>query len=84
MLRATAAVGSDVVGAELPPGHGAASRQAFDNGERIYRARDELLGIAGWGAALFEPLLLDGRPGGRPDRLLERPSRRWCPSARCS
>jgi diguanylate cyclase (GGDEF)-like protein len=64
MLRATAAVSSDVVGTELPPGHGAASRQAFDNGERLYRAGDELLGIAGWGAALFEPLLLHGRPVG--------------------
>jgi diguanylate cyclase (GGDEF)-like protein len=64
MLRATAAVGSDITGAELPPGHGAASRQAFDNGERIYRARDELLGIAGWAAALFQPLLLRDRPVG--------------------
>jgi diguanylate cyclase (GGDEF)-like protein len=64
MLRATAAVGAEIVGTELPPGHGAASRQAFDNGERLYRARDELLGIAGWAAALFQPLLLHGRAVG--------------------
>jgi diguanylate cyclase (GGDEF)-like protein len=64
MLRATAAVGSDVVGVELPPGHGAASRQAFDQSETIYRSKQQLLGVAGWGAALFEPLLAGGRPVG--------------------
>jgi diguanylate cyclase (GGDEF)-like protein len=64
MLRATAAVGFDIVGAELPPGHGAASRQAFDQSATIYRAKHELLGLAGWGAALFEPLLAGGRPVG--------------------
>jgi GGDEF domain-containing protein len=30
----------------------------------VYRSGDELLGIAGWSAALFEPLLLRGRPVG--------------------
>jgi diguanylate cyclase (GGDEF)-like protein len=82
MLRATSAVGSDVVGAELPPGHGAASRQAFDQNETIYRARRQLLGVAGWGAALFAPLIAGGRavgvltvfwkqePAERPDREL--------------
>jgi diguanylate cyclase (GGDEF)-like protein len=64
MLRATAAVGSDVVGVELPPGHGAASRQAFDQSETIYRSKGQLLGVAGWGAALFEPLLAGERPVG--------------------
>ena len=82
MLRATAAVGSAVVGAALPPGHGAASRQAFDGSERIYRVKSQLLGVAGWGAALFEPLAAGGRtvgvltvfwqqePAERPDREL--------------
>ena len=72
MLRATAAVGSDVVGAELPPGHGSASRQAFDQSETIFRAKHELLGVAGWGAALFAPLLAGRAARGRADRLLGR------------
>ena len=64
MLRAAAAIDWELAGTELPPGHGSASRYAFDHGERIYRGRDELLGIAGWGAALFEPLVAGARPVG--------------------
>ncbi len=32
--------------------------------ERIYRSREQLLGVAGWGAALFQPLLLREQPIG--------------------
>jgi diguanylate cyclase (GGDEF)-like protein len=64
MLRATAAVGIEIAGTQIPPGHGAASRQAFDTTERVYRAKHEMLGVAGWGAALFEPLLAGGHAGG--------------------
>jgi diguanylate cyclase (GGDEF)-like protein len=64
MLRATAAVGIEIVGVEFPPGHGSTSRQAFDTAEQIYRSKAEMLGIAGWGAALFQPLLAGGRPVG--------------------
>jgi diguanylate cyclase (GGDEF)-like protein len=65
MLRAAAAVGTDLVqDAELPPGHGSASRQVYDSGERLYRTRIELFGIGGWGAALFEPLAARGHPVG--------------------
>jgi diguanylate cyclase (GGDEF)-like protein len=84
MLHAAAAVGiDDVVGAQVPPGHGSASRQVFDSGERIYRTKQELLGVAGWGAALFEPLAARGHtvgvltvfwneePAERPDRALQ-------------
>jgi diguanylate cyclase (GGDEF)-like protein len=65
MLCATAAVGTALVdGVELPPGHGSASRAAFDSGERVYRCKYELLGVDGWGAALFEPLIAGGRAVG--------------------
>jgi diguanylate cyclase (GGDEF)-like protein len=56
VLRPVAAVGIELLDVALPPGHGAASRQAFDHGERLYRTQYELTGAAGWGAALFEPL----------------------------
>ena len=79
MLRATAAVGLDVVGAELPPGHGAPRGRPSTTASAIYRAATSCSAIAGWGAALFEPLLLARPPGGRPDRVLERASRRALP-----
>ena len=34
MLVATSRSGSDIAGAELPPGHGAGTRHAFDHSER--------------------------------------------------
>jgi diguanylate cyclase (GGDEF)-like protein len=84
MLRAAAAVGFELVpDTQLPPGHGSASRQVFDTGERVYRTEYELLGIGGWGAALFEPLAARGRvvgvltvfwneePAERPERALQ-------------
>ena len=47
----------------------ARARRGVAPGVRQRRARstargDELLGVAGWGAALFQPLLLGGRPVG--------------------
>ena len=39
MLLATVDVGLGIAGTELPPGHGAGTRAAFDRGEREYRTR---------------------------------------------
>src|SRR4051794_17723715 len=82
-LVASVDVGLDIAGAELPPGHGAGSRVAFDRGEREFRRRDDGLGLAGWGAAAFQPLAVGDRttgvlsvlwrtePAERPDRELQ-------------
>ena len=65
MLRATAAVGSR----RRRRRAAARARRGLAPGVRQRRAdlprrATQLLGVAGWGAALFEPLLLHGRPVG--------------------
>ena len=56
MLLAAVDVGLGIAGTELPPGHGAGTRIAFDRGEREYRTRAEGLGLPEWGAGAFQPL----------------------------
>ena len=61
MLLATVDVGVGIAGAELPPGHGAGTRDAFDRGEREYRTRADGLGLPEWGAGAFQPLAVADR-----------------------
>ena len=61
MLVASVAIGLDIAGTGLPPGHGAGTRHAFDRGERSYRTRADGLGLPEWGAAAFQPLAVADR-----------------------
>jgi diguanylate cyclase (GGDEF)-like protein len=63
-LLAAVDVGLGVAGTELPPGHGAGSRAAFDRGEREYRTRDDGIGVPGYGAAALQPLAVGDRTVG--------------------
>ena len=83
ILVASVDVGLGIAGTELPPGHGAGSRAAFDRGEREYRTRADGIGLPGWGAAAFQPLAVGDRamgvltvlwrsePPERPERELQ-------------
>ena len=58
MLLAMVDVGLGIAGTELPPGHGAGTRVAFDRGEREYRTRAQGLGLPEFGAGAFQPLAI--------------------------
>ena len=61
MLLAVVDVGLGIAGTELPPGHGAGTRVAFDRGERDYRTREQGLGLPEFGAGAFQPLAIGER-----------------------
>ena len=83
-LRATAAVGSDVVGAELPPGHGAAVAQRLRQRRADLPRARRAAGHRRLGRGAVRAAGGRRPDGGRPHRPLERASRRRCPSASCS
>ena len=84
MLLATADVGLGIAGSELPPGHGAGSRAAFDRGERDYRTRARRPRPAGVRGGRLPALGRRRSDHGRPDRDLAQRATGDCPSASCS